>query len=219
MIICCSTVADAQDLSRYRQIAFGSTVTFVTSVTGSNARDVKVIHQRPALIQELAWKPQYAVGRPAGRIEAAREIVFRFFNDQLFGITVLYDARLVEGMTDTDIIESVSTVYGAATLPAAGLTGQAQPPPWTANGSTEVGRWQSADYEFTLMREVFPATFRLVGISLRVEAEARQAETEAARLDKEEAPRREAERALVDGERKRAAAEKTRTTNKTEFRP
>jgi hypothetical protein len=38
-------------------------------------------------------------------------------------------------------------------------------------------------------------------------------------LDKEEAPRREAERVVAEAERKRAAEDKTRTTNKGEFRP
>jgi hypothetical protein len=104
----CSYSAAAQDLSRYRDVAFGSSVSSVVAITGTNAGAVKVIHQRPALIQELAWRPQYAVGRLAGRIEAVREITFRFHDDQLFGITVVYDARLVEGLTNMDIIEAVS---------------------------------------------------------------------------------------------------------------
>ena len=48
---------------------------------------------------------------------------------------------------------------------------------------------------------------------------ARAAEIEATRLDQEEAPRRLAEQAVADAERTKAAAEKTRTTNKGEFRP
>ena len=69
------------------------------------------------------------------------------------------------------------------------------------------------------MGEVYPATFRLIGVSRRLEALARAAETEAVRVDKQEAPRREAERAVAEAERKRAAEDKTRTTNKGEFRP
>lgn len=218
-IMCVSTFVEAQDLSRYRDVAFGSSVASVVATTGAHPSAVKLIHQRPALIQEFAWRPQYAVGRPAGRIEAAQEITFRFHDDQLFSITVVYEARLVEGLTNHDIIDAVSEVYGPATVTPATSKGPVPPPSGTINGSTALARWQTADHEFTLMREAYPATYRLIGVSRRLEMLARAAETEAARLDKQEAPRREAERAVAEAERKTADAEKTRTTNKSEFRP
>lgn len=218
-IMCVSTLAEAQDLSRYRDVAFGGSVASVVATTGTNTSAVKLIHQRPALIQEFAWRPQYALGRPAGRVEAAQEITFRFHNDQLFSITIVYEPRLVEGLTNHDIIDAVSEVYGPATLTLAASKGPVSPPSGTINGSTALARWQTPDHEFTLMREVYPATYRLIGVSRRLEMLARAADTEAAHLDKEEAPRREAERAVAEAERKTAAAEKTRTTNKREFRP
>jgi hypothetical protein len=217
--VLCSHSAAAQDLSRYRDVAFGSSVSSVVAITGTKAGAVKVIHQRPALIQELAWRPQYAMRRPAGPIEAVQEITFRFHDDQMFSVTVVYDARLVEGLTNMDIIGAVSAVYGPATVTPAASKGRGLPPPGTINGSTALARWQSTDHEFTLMSEVYPATFRLIGVSRRLEAMARAAEIEAVRLDKEEAPRREAERAVAEAERKKAAEDKTRTTNKGEFRP
>jgi hypothetical protein len=48
---------------------------------------------------------------------------------------------------------------------------------------------------------------------------ARAAEIEATRLDQQEAPQRLAAQAVADAERQKAAADKTRTTNKGEFRP
>jgi hypothetical protein len=218
-ILYLSTFVEAQDLSSYRDVAFGSSVASVVATTGANHSAVKLIHQRPALIQEFTWRPQYAVGRPAGRVEAAQEITFRFHDDRLFNITVVYEARLVEGLTNDDIIGAVSEVYGLATLTPAASKGPVPAPSGTVNGSTALARWQTADHQFTLMREAYPATYRLIGVSRRLEILARAAETEAARLDKQEAPRREAERAVAEAERKTAAAEKTRTTNKDEFRP
>jgi len=211
--------ADAQDLSRYRDVAFGSSVASVTAITGSSVGAVKVIHQRPALIQELAWRPQYALIRPAGQIEAAKDVTFRFYDDELFSIIVVYQAHRVEGMTPADIIDAVTAVYGPATLIPAGSKGPALPQLGTTNTSTALARWQSTDHEFTLMREVYPATFRLIGVSRRLEAAARAAEAEAVRLDKQEAPQREAAQAVAEAERTTAAAQKTRTTNKSEFRP
>jgi hypothetical protein len=211
--------AAGQDLSRYRDVPFGSTVASVAGITRAGTDTLKVIHARPSLIQELKWRPQYALGRPAGAIDPAQEITFRFYEDQLFSITAVYEARLVQGLTNEDIIEAVSAVYGPATLTAAALKGPAPAPPGAINGSTAIASWQSAEYQFTLMREVYPATFRLIGVSKGLEPLARAAETEAARLDKQEAPRREAARVLAEAERRTAAEDKTRATNKSEFRP
>ena len=214
-----SSLTSAQDLSRYREVPFGSSVSAVVASTGTNPADVKVIHQRPALIQELAWRPQYAIGRPVGRSEAAREVTYRFLDDKLFSIIVVYDARLVEGLTNADLITAVSDVYGPATLTPAATQPPAPAPAGSINGTTAIARWQSTDYEFTLMREVYPETFRLIGVSSQLGTAARAAETEARRLDQQDAPRRLAEQAVADAERRKAAAEKTRTTNKGEFRP
>ena len=167
LILCVSYPAAAQDLSRYRNIAFGSSLSSVIAITGTNPSAVKVIHQRPALIQELAWRPQYSVIRPVDDIEAVKEVTLGFADDELFRVTVVYDARLVEGLTDADIISAVSTVYGPATLTAAASKGPAVVPPGMSNASTAIARWQTSAYEFTLMREVYPATFRLIGVSTR----------------------------------------------------
>ena len=69
------------------------------------------------------------------------------------------------------------------------------------------------------MREVYPATYRLIGVSSQLERVARAAATEAVRLDKQEAPQREAERTVAEAERRKAADDMTRTINLGEFRP
>ena len=214
-----SHLASAQDLSRYREAAFGSSVSAVVAVTGTNASDVKVIHQRPALIQELTWRPQYAIGRPVGRSEAARDVTYRFYDNELFSIIVVYEPRLVAGLTNADLIDAVSAVYGPATLTAAASQPPAPAPAGSIDNTTAIARWQSTDYEFTLMREVYPETFRLIGVARQLGTVARAAEIEATRLDQQDAPRRLAAQAMADAERRKAAADKTRATNKGEFRP
>ena len=214
-----SHLAGAQDLSRYREVAFGSSVSAVAAITGTKAEDVKVLHQRPALIQELVWRPQYAISRPVGRSESAREVTLRFYDDELFSIIVIYDPRLVEGLTNGDLIDAVSAVYGPATLTAAATQPPVPAPAGSINGTTALARWQSPYYEFTLMREVYPETFRLIGVARQLGTVARAAEIEATRLDQQDAPRRLAAQAMADAERRKAAADKTRATNKGEFRP
>jgi hypothetical protein len=219
VLLCIAHLAGAQDLSRYRDIAFGSDVSSVLAITGTSAGTVKVIHQRPALIQELTWRPQYSVTRSVERVEAVKDVTFRFRDDDLYSITVVYDARLVEGLTNADLIDAISAIYGPATVTPAASAGPAVAAPGTINATTVLARWQSADYAFTLMREVYPATFRLIGISKPLEALARAAEAEATRLDKEEAPRRQAEQTAAEAERRKAAGDRLRNTNKDGFRP
>ena len=48
-------VAAAQDLSRYREFELGSAVAAVSTLTGVAGSELKAIHQRPAVIQELTW--------------------------------------------------------------------------------------------------------------------------------------------------------------------
>jgi len=55
--------------------------------------------------------------------------------------------------------------------------------------------------------------------SPRLDALARSAETEAARLDERDAPKRELARQKKDADDKRAAQEKARFANKALFRP
>ncbi len=47
----------AQDLSKYRHFTFGMSLTRVLERTDQKMADVKVIHGRPSLIQELTWWP------------------------------------------------------------------------------------------------------------------------------------------------------------------
>src|SRR5690349_2544583 len=74
----------AADLSRYRSFQFGTDLSTVAKQAGASLSQAKVIHLRPALIQEFAWRPQ-----PLGassQTEPAKEVVFSFYNGELFQI-------------------------------------------------------------------------------------------------------------------------------------
>ena len=53
--------------------------------------EVRVIHQRPALIQELEWRPQGSLSSspPADPVS---EVLFSFYNGELFRIVINYDS-------------------------------------------------------------------------------------------------------------------------------
>jgi len=207
-----SAPALASDLSRYRNFQFGMDLAAVAGHAGPNNYEMKVIHTRPALIQEIEWSPQ-----PLGstsREESVQQVVFRFYDGKLFGIAVNYDRYKTEGMTDRDVIEAISTMYGTAetiALPAkAGHEGY---------DDEVVAVWQDPDYRFELIRTAYGPSFRLVGVSKRMQAAVQTATAEAKRLDDKEAPQREAARAASEKDMQQAKLDKSRLENKPKFRP
>src|SRR5712692_3960831 len=105
------------DLSQYRGFRFGADLSTVAEHAGANPSQAKVIHRRPALIQELAWRPQ-----PLGsssQTESAKEVVFSFYDGELFRIVVDYDRYETEGLTADDFVDAISATYGPAAKPTA----------------------------------------------------------------------------------------------------
>ncbi len=209
----------AQDLSRYRDFQLGSTVASVQKTSGATANDVKSIQQRPDRIQELRWRPSERYNDRMTPTEAVREVIFTFYNDQLFKMMIDYDRERTEGLTDADLIDAISARYGVPVLQATSLHTNAPAPATPLDGDAVVARWSDADTSLTLVRGIYPTTLRLIIARKSTEALALNAAAEAARLDRVEAPQRELERVNRMAEDSRAAAEKARVVNKPLFKP
>jgi hypothetical protein len=206
--------AYAGDLSRYRDFQFGTDLATVAKQAGRTSSDAKVIHRRPALIQELAWRPQ-PLGWSA-RPESAQDVVFSFYNGELYGIVVDYDRNETEGLTTADIVEAISATYGIA-APLNAMAQAAQDP----DGEQEIvlARWQDAQYRFELIRSSYSPSFRLVGVRMRLETAAHTAIMAAKRIDDQEAPQRDAARIASEAAAANTKLEKARLANKPKFRP
>jgi hypothetical protein len=211
VVVAMGTVS-AAELSRYREFDLGSSVEAVTAVTRTAERDLKTIHSRPALLQEVAWQPRYMSGAPIADRGSINEIVFSFVDDQLFRMTVVYDRSRTSGLTNADMIAALTDVYGAAIIPTRGSTD-------VALGITVLAEWQQADAGVVLRRSQYNEAFSLVITSLPLEALARKAQTTALMLDVREAPAREAELARKRADEQRQAEEQARTANKKVFKP
>jgi len=217
-LVVAAPMLSAQDRSRYRDFQLGTSLAAVTGQSGAKAADVKTIHQRPALLQDLKWRPSFSVSAVAAtRADPVEEILFSFVDNQLYRVVVDYERHRVDGMTRTDMVDAISATYGAAVLvPGAGLE------VLSANGQpdgTIIARWTDADNTVDLLRPAYGDGFRLMVTSKRLDTVARKAVTEARRLDDREAPQRELARARQDADDKRAAQEKARTANKSTFKP
>src|SRR5256884_5453605 len=75
--------------------------------TGQKMADVKMIHGRPALIQELTWWPQNIPGTSL-RSDSVQQILFSFYNGELYKISVNYDPSSTAGLTEGDMVKSIS---------------------------------------------------------------------------------------------------------------
>ena len=204
----------ARDLSKYRNFQFGADLPTIAKQVGASPSQAKAIQRRPALIQELVWRPR-PLG-PSSQTESADEVVFSFFNGELFRFAITYDRYETEGLTADDFIESISATYGLADMPATPANAVQGP-----YGDQEeiVAEWQDSQYCFDLIRSSYGPTFRLVGALNRLRAPVQSAITEAKRLDDQEAPQRDATRKADEKETERAKLEKSRLLNKPKFRP
>src|SRR4029453_9390045 len=100
----------AQSLSRYRAYALESSLTSIVKASGAREADLKTLHDRPARIQELEWRATYV--SPGNAVpDPVPSILFPFFDDQLYRMVVTYDHDRMEGLTDGDVLDSVSAAY------------------------------------------------------------------------------------------------------------
>lgn len=209
-----SAGALAGDLSKYRDFKFGSDLPTVARQVSASPSRADTIHSRPALIQELEWRPQ-----PLGassQAEAAQSVVFSFYEGKLFQIEVNYDRYETEGMTAGDFIEAISASFGIAA--------ELNPPSKATEGpygdSEElVARWQDSQNCFELIRSSYGPGYRLVGTQKTLAAQAGVANLEAKKIEDQEAPQREAARIASEADAARTVLEKARLVNKPRFRP
>ena len=202
----------AQDLSKYRHFTLGMNLTNLLERTEQKIADVKTIHSRPALIQELTWWPPNVPGTPL-RSDSVEQILFSFYNGELFKITVTYDRTSTEGLTEADMVKAISAKYGPATIAAPEIE-SAINDRYDAK-QRPVASWEDAQYSSSLVRSSFNDVLGLVVFSKPANAQAELAIAEAVKLDEQEGPKREAERQKKQVDDLEVARQK----NQKSFRP
>ena len=200
----------AADFSSYRGLRFGMSIAAAETQAGTNPSGPKVIHRRPAAIQQIDWRPASAT-----QTDPVQNGVLQFVDGQLSRIVVTYDRNKVEGMTAEDMIEVLSATYGAASKPDVEIAYR------SLYGETAkvLARWENPEYAYDLVRTGDQSSFAVILYSKRLDALAQAAILEAVRLDKAEEPQRELELQARRDEVERLKLEKARSVNKPNFRP
>ena len=196
---------EGADLSKYRNFQLG--MPFADVATAISQPSVKVIATRPERLKELDWQvgwlPESA--KPAGVPFVS--MAFAFYNGALYQIRVSYDRRQTEGLTDNDMVESISSLYGRPSR----TSGPSNP--------DAIALWEDARSRISLIRLPYYAGFGLILSSQATLVLAEQARLASARMDQIEAPMAEAAlqaKRLADAQ---LANEKARSVNKPGFRP
>ena len=204
----------AADLSGYRGMQFGMDLSSAAKQAGTRPTEAKTVHERPAVIQEMDYKP----GSQSATLAAAdpvREAALWFFNGELFRIVVTYDRFKTEGMTAEDMIQGLSATYGTGTSPAVDIAYHSI----YGEVARVIARWEDSQYAYNLVRSADQSSFALILYSKRLDVLAQAAITEAVRLDTQEAPQREIEQQKRRDDEQRLSLEKARSANKANFRP
>ena len=86
--------------------------------------DVKVVQERPSLVQQLTWRRQRYVSGVTVMADPLDELVLTFHLGRLARIAVTYDRNRIEGLTDTNLTDAFTDVYGAPCCPRRRRTGR-----------------------------------------------------------------------------------------------
>ena len=188
MILLSAPLIFGQDLSKYRTFSLGTSLAELTKQVGPYSHWTTLIHKRPAAIQELTFWTLSSSRSPVG-VEPVSQILFSFYDGELYRIVVTYDRDATKGLTDDDMVQAVSARYGAATrfYPEINL------PTYDMFASTEtvIARWEDSQNSVNLFRSSNQSPILLAVFSKRLDARAKAAIIESEKLDKldkQEAP-------------------------------
>jgi hypothetical protein len=203
------------DLSNYRGFQLGSNLAAVAQQAEMKPTDARLVHQRPAAIQELDWRRGYASQDDPNRTDPVREVLLRFYNGDLFQIVATYDRQMVEGMSETDMVDAISLTYGTATRPAAEIAYHSN----YGEAVHVIARWENPECSYNLVRTGDRASFALILSLKRLDDLAQPAIIEAARLEVLEAPQRAIDLQKKKDAEGRLALDQARSVNIPNFRP
>ena len=96
-------LAAAADFSTYRGFRFGAKIEAMVKLAGAKPTDVRVMHTRPALIQEFTWRPIYVSPSTTKRPDPVQDGVLRFFNGDLFQMVITVIMVNLEQVIHVDV--------------------------------------------------------------------------------------------------------------------
>jgi hypothetical protein len=204
-----ASLLHGQELSKYRGFSLGTSLPNVLKLSEQKLAEVKTIHVRPMLIQELTWWPPSSAGTSA-RLDSVEQVLFSFSNGNLYKISVTYGRASTEGLTTADMVKSISAKYGPATSLESEVDSVLNERYDMKQKS--VASWEDSQYFFNLIRSSYTDRFGPVIYSKRVNAEAELGIAEAVKLEGQGRPETEANQKKKRADDLEAARQKNQKT-------
>ena len=207
VVLLSAPLIHGQDLSKYRNFSFGMSLVELSKQVNLTPLQTKLVHKRPAIIQEVAWRPRESSGSSL-QADSVWQVFFSFYNGELYRILVTYDRHATQGLTAEDMIQAISAQYGTATRPDVEISF----PTNELHRSTEkvIARWEDSQYSINLFRSSFLNSFGLVMFSKRLDAQAEAAIAESVTLEGQEDLQKEIERQKKEADNLEVARQKNR---------
>jgi hypothetical protein len=229
LILLSAPMISGQDLSKYRTFSLGTSFADLSKQVGPYSHYTTLVHPRPAAIQELtSWTLNSS--RSWVGVYPVSQILFSFYNGELYRIVVTYDRDDTEGLTDDDMVQAVSARYGTATslYPESsffptnyldGSTDKVIPFLLTSDSYRSadrlIARWEDSQNAVSLLGSGNLNSFRLAISSKRLDAQAEAAIFEFEKFEKREAPQVD----IASLKREAEELEVARQINLKTFRP
>jgi hypothetical protein len=191
LVLLSTPILSGQNLSTYRKFSLGASLANISKRISQDPGQANLIHQRPAIIQQLTYWP-IPTSSYAPQAESVSQILFSFYDGELYKIAITYDGEATQGLTDDDMVQAISARYGMATrfYPEIELpTNQEYAPKQNL-----VARWEDSGTSVDLSRSEALNSFELDVFSKTLETKAQEATAESLKLEKQEAPQREIDR-------------------------
>jgi hypothetical protein len=204
-------------LSRYRDVSLGDSIQTVVERLQLAASDVKVLHERPSAVQELTWRTRPFVSGTNVAPDPLAEMVLTFHVGRLARIVATYDRERTVGLTDVDLEELLSEVYGVPLLRSS--ASQTSVPVGVQTRRNTIAAWADADATMVLWREDYPRRIGLTIASLTAEPGLQQAIVDGDRLTATEAPQRERAKTAAAAAALKDRDSQIRLANKARFKP
>ena len=198
--------------SRYRGVTLGDSVAVAVEHLQIVEPTIKVLYERPSLVQELTWRPHRFISGVTVTPDPLGELVLTFIDGGLVRITATYDRDRTEGLSDADFLELLGSTYGLARIPSR-TTGLVRTEP-----RRTIGSWGDEGALVRLWGEDHP---RRVGLTITSAGDTalQAAIAEGLIVEREAAPQRELARLAAAAAALKERDEKTRLANKANFKP
>jgi hypothetical protein len=194
----------AQDTLKYHSFSLGMTLSEILTETDQKPADVRILHQSPVLLQDLRWWPLSLSARHQSN--SVEQILFSFYNGELYKMFVTYDSLAVKGLRDADVIQSLSAKYGTPVKVVSEQSIQALDR--SEEKQVIIATWENSLCTFNLVHLTYSQGFGLVIFSKVRNPQAETAEAQSISLEEQQRPEKEADQLKKDGDELEAARQK-----------